>query len=177
MRKEDCYYLGYIAKSIGYKGDVSFFLDVTNPNEYRTLDAVFVEISEGSLIPFFVQSIKIDRHKSFAKVHLEDVDDEQMAKSLVRKNLFLPLISLPKLSGTNFYDHEIIGFEIVDEFKGSIGTIQRVLDYPQNPLFEIDANGVEVLFPVNQEFFVDLDRKQKKLVVSAPEGFFDVYDI
>lgn len=177
MRKEDCYYLGYIAKCIGYKGDVSFFLDVTDPNEYQTLDAVFVEVSEGSLIPFFIQNIRIDQHKAFAKVHFEDVDDEQTAKSLVRKSLYLPLASLPKLSGTHFYDHEIIGFTIVDEEKGEIGKIEKILDYPQNPLFEINAGGSEVLFPVNQEFFIDLDRENKILTVSAPDGFFDVYDI
>ena len=70
MQHSDCFQLGYIAKLHGYKGEVSLFLDVTNPEDYKTLDAFFIDIN-GQLTPFFVQSFQL-KNKGFASVKLED---------------------------------------------------------------------------------------------------------
>jgi 16S rRNA processing protein RimM len=96
MQKADCYHLGYIAKLHGFKGEVSFFLDVTDPFEYEGLKQVYVDIN-GFLTPFFIKSINL-RPKGFATVKLEGVETENDAQSLVRKNLYLPLADLPQLS-------------------------------------------------------------------------------
>ena len=69
MEKADCFHLGYVAKLHGFKGEVSLFLDVTNPEDYETLDAVFIEIN-GQLTPFFVTAFKL-KNKGFAAVKVE----------------------------------------------------------------------------------------------------------
>jgi hypothetical protein len=46
MQKADCYHLGYIAKLHGFKGEVSFFLDVTDPSEYTSLNKVFIDMKK-----------------------------------------------------------------------------------------------------------------------------------
>ena len=43
MQKKDCFYLGIIAKLHGFKGEVSLFLDVTNPEDYLTLDEKYFQ--------------------------------------------------------------------------------------------------------------------------------------
>ena len=53
MLKKDCYLLGNIAKTRGFKGELVLFLDVTNPFEYERLESVFVEMN-GMLTPFFI---------------------------------------------------------------------------------------------------------------------------
>ena len=107
MNKADCFHLGYVAKLHGFKGEVSLFLDVTNPEDYETLDAVFIEIN-GQLSPFFVETFKL-KNKGFAAVKFEGVDTEKDARIILRKNLFLPAQILPKLSGKNFYDQRAVG--------------------------------------------------------------------
>lgn len=173
MKKADCYHLGYIAKLHGFKGEVSFFLDVTNPEEYASLDSVFVDIN-GQLTPFFVESIQL-RPKSFATVKLEGISSENEAKSLVRKNLYLPVADLPELSGTSFYDHEVVGFQVVDVNFGPVGTLQTIIDLPVNPLIQIDANGKEVLIPFVKDLIQQVDRENKVLTVKAPEGLIAIY--
>ncbi len=173
MKKADCYHLGYVAKLHGFKGEVSFFLDVTNSEEYASLDSVFIDIN-GQLTPFFVESIQL-RPKSFATVKLEGVNSENDAKSLVRKNLYLPVENLPELSGINFYDHEVVGFQVVDVNFGPVGTLQTIIDLPVNPLIQIDANGKEVLMPFVKDLIQKVDRENKVLTVKAPEGLIAVY--
>jgi len=96
MNKADCFHLGYVAKLHGFKGEVSLFLDVTNPEDYETLDAVFIEIN-GQLSPFFVESFKL-KNKGFAAVKFEGVNTENDARIILRKNLFLPAQILPKIT-------------------------------------------------------------------------------
>jgi 16S rRNA processing protein RimM len=174
MKKADCYHLGYVAKLHGFKGEVSFFLDVTDPTEYTSLDVVYIDIN-GQLTPFFVESFNL-KPRGFAAVKLEGVNSENDAKVLMRKNLYLPLSSLPELTGTQFYDHEVVGFEVVDETYGSVGILETIVDLPVNPLIQImNTNGKEVLMPFVKDLIQEVDRANKILRVKAPEGLIAIY--
>lgn len=173
MQQSDCFQLGYIAKLHGYKGEVSLFLDVTNPEDYASLDAFFIEIN-GQLTPFFVQSFQL-KNKGFAAVKLEGVDSENDAKVILRKSCYLPLSLLPELDDKHFYDHEILGFTVVDGLKGSIGLVEQVIDLSVNPLLQIMNGDKEVLIPFVDGLVEKVDRPNKTLYINAPEGLIDMY--
>lgn len=173
MNKADCFNLGYVAKLHGFKGEVSLFFDVTNPGDYQSLDAVYIDINDN-LTPFFVESIKL-KQKGFAQVKFEGVDSENDAKVIHRKDLYLPLSILPPLSGTRFYDHEVIGWEVIDTNFGSVGNLLEVIDNNVNPLLQIDKEGTEVLIPFIDNLVQKVDRDKKQLTVTAPEGLIEMY--
>ncbi len=173
MNKADCFHLGYVAKLHGFKGEVSLFLDVTNPEDYQTLDAVFIEIN-GQLSPFFVESFKL-KNKGFAAVKFEGVNAENDARLLLRKNLFLPAQILPKLSGTHFYDHEVVDFTVVDVNFGEVGKLKSIVDLQVNPLIQIMKDEKEVLIPLIEGVVVELDRKKKVMTIEAPAGLIELY--
>jgi 16S rRNA processing protein RimM len=171
MTKEECFQLGKITKPFGYKGQVIFFLDVDEPEDYAELDAVFVEV-KSSLIPYFIKDLKVNGNKAI--VTFEDIDAEQ-ALALVGCNLFLPLKMLPKLTGNRFYYHEVIGWKVVDSEKGDIGIIASVIDYPAQPLFQIMKNDKEILIPIIDQVIKKVDRKEKTMHITAPNGLIDLY--
>ena len=173
MLKKDCYLLGTITKTRGFKGDLVFFLDVTNSFEYQNLESVFVELN-GMLTPFFIQNIAIQNNNR-AFVKLENVDSEEEALRLTNKSLYLPLISLPKLKGNQFYDHEIPGFDVNDSHHGAVGTVVQVVDLPNNPLLQIDFNGVEILVPLRSGTVTKVDRENKTLHIDSPPGLIELY--
>ncbi len=173
MNKADCFHLGYVAKLHGFKGEVSLFLDVTNPEDYTTLDALFIEIN-GQLTPFFITTLKL-KNKGFAALKLEGIDTENDARLLLRKNVYLPASILPELEGTNFYDHEIIGFSVEDKEYGNIGKVIQVIDLSANPLIQIEKDGVELLIPLQEGVIVEVDRKKNLLKVDAPPGLVELY--
>lgn len=174
MNQDDCYYLGYVTKTYGFKGEVMIYLDADNPTYYGNLESVFIQV-EGKLIPFFIQQIKIRPNKAEAVVNFMDIDAPEKAQRLVGCELFLPLELLPPLKGKAFYFHEISGFEAIDTHKGRIGIITGVLEFPGNPVFQIQAGTKEVLIPVIDNFIVRLDRPNKKIFLNAPEGLIDLY--
>jgi|SRR5690554_3423991 len=175
MNKADCFNLGYVAKLHSYKGEVSLFFDATDPNSYANLDAVYIDI-DGILTPFFVEEI-VMKDKGFAKVKFEGVDSENTARQILKKDLFLPIELLPPLSGKNFYDHEVVGFTVIDENYGEVGELIQVMDYKINPLLQIQNNELnkEVLLPLGNDLVQRVDRENKKLHVKATEGLIEMY--
>ena len=173
MEKADCFHLGYVAKLHGFKGEVSLFLDVTNPEDYETLDAVFIEIN-GQLTPFFVTAFKL-KNKGFAAVKFEGVTSENDARILLRKNLFLPAQILPKLSGNNFYDHEVVGYKVMDSLFGEVGILESIIDLQVNPIIQIMNGSKEVLVPLIEGLVQKVDRANKTLHITAPAGLIELY--
>lgn len=173
MNKTDCFHLGHIAKSLGFKGHVSVFIDATNPFEYSEMESVFVEIN-NVLIPFFIESISIN-DKGFAKVKFEGVDTEEQSKSLLQKQMYLPVSLLPKLEGNHFYFHEIVGYKVEDKNHGFIGEIVQVIELNNNPLLQIDFEGKEILIPLQDQFLLEINKLEKSIKVDCPTGLIDLY--
>lgn len=172
MKKEDCFYLGQVAKKYSFKGEVLLKLDTDEPEIYENLGAVFLDMGR-ELIPYFVENSYL--HKSnLLRVQFEDVDSEEEADAILKKDVYLPLEMLPKLQGDKFYFHEILGFEVVDKELGNIGRIDSVNDSTAQPLFIVHDTDSEILIPAVDDFIVKVDRKDKKIFVSIPEGLIDM---
>lgn len=173
MRKEDCFYLGKIAKKFSYKGEVLIWLDTDEPELYENMESVFVEINKH-LVPFFIVTSSL--HKGdFLRTRFEDIDNEDDADGIMGKAVYLPLTALPKLDGNRFYFHEIIGFQAEDERLGNIGEIVGVNDNSAQALFEIKKGDIEILVPMIDDFIVKIDRENKKVILNTPEGLVDLY--
>ena len=171
MNISDCYCLGRITKPWGVKGQLVLFLDVDSPDDYLDLDSAFVEI-KGQLVPHFFHIDNINGNKAVAT--FEDLTPEQ-AGALVGHELYLPLDLLPKLDGNRFYYHEVAGFRVVDSQYGDIGTLEQVIEYPAQPLFQVMKNGTEILIPVIDEVIDNVDRTNKTIYITAPNGLIDLY--
>ena len=173
MRKEDCFYLGKIAKKFSYKGEVLAWLDTDDPGLYENLESVFVELHKH-LVPFFIQSSSLHKN-DFLRIRFEDVEDEEAADRILGSDVYLPLTMLPKLEGNKFYFHEIIGFAAEDERLGYIGDIVGVNDTSSQALFEIKKGEIEILIPMIDHFIVKVDRDNKKIILDTPDGLIDLY--
>lgn len=176
MHIDQTFYLGYISKVIGHKGELAFKLDVDSPSAYQGMDAVLIQIlpQDHQLVPYFITAAKL-QGSNLLRCQLEGVENAVDAKNLVGKSVFLPLSLLPPLSGNQFYFHEIIGFEVIDEEKGLLGKVDKVLEYPLSNLLSIPVEEKEILIPINDDTIRSLDREKKIIQVKAPEGLIDLY--
>lgn len=173
MRKEDCFYLGKIAKKFSFKGEVLIYLDTDEPELYENMESVFVEFNKN-LVPFFIENSSLHKN-DFLRVRFEDVDSEEEADKLIGLEVYLPLSMLPKLEGNKFYFHEVIGFEIEDKRLGVFGKIISINDSSAQPLFEVVNGSVEILVPMIDQFLVKIDRVNKKIIMDLPEGLVEMY--
>lgn len=169
---DDFYYLGKITKVVGLKGELSVYLDTDEPEKYYQMESVFLTQGE-ELIPFFIESVKI-KGRSQLVVKFRDIEAEDAA-SYVDEELYLPLSVLPPLTGNRFYYHEIRNFSVEEETFGPLGVCVDVIEYPHQALFQIDADGKEVLVPIVDDFIKNVDRERRTITLSLPEGLLDIY--
>ena len=94
---------------------------------------------------------------------------------LVNYEIFLPIDELPILEGKKFYYHEIVGFKVIDIIQGEVGEVAYINDQTPQHLFVIKSNGKEILIPINDDFIIDLDRKNKIINLKIPEGLLKIY--
>ena len=161
-----------MAKTHGIKGEVTIKLDVDDPSEYLDLKYFLLEINKV-LTPFFVEKIVCNGDKFF--VSIQDVKTVEAASALTGKEVWLPLEMLPKLSGKQFYYHEVKGFTVIDEEHGELGPIAEVIEYPTQAIIQVFKEGKEILIPILDQVIQKVDRKAKKLYVRAPEGLIEMY--
>lgn len=172
MKKEDCFYLGKIVKKYSFKGELILRLDTDEPEIYENLNAVFIDMGK-TLVPYFIESSLVQKGNHI-RIRFEDVDSEQEAELLLKRDVYLPLDLLPELKGNQFYFHEVVGFLIEDESFGKIGIIDSVNDASAQLLFVVKNDEDEILIPVVDDFIKKIDRKNKKVLISTPEGLIDM---
>ncbi len=173
MRKEDCFYLGKIVSKFSFKGEVLAKLDTDEPELYENMESVLVSL-RNNLIPFFIERCRL--HKSaLLRIDFEEVKSEDDADKIIGSELYLPLSFLPKLEGNKFYFHEVIGFAVHDAVHGAIGVITGVNDTTSQALFEVEKDGKELLIPVTDEIITKVDKEQKVMHVTTPDGLVELY--
>ena len=137
------------------------------------MESVFVSL-RNNLIPFFIERCTL--HKStLLRIRFEEVTSESDADNIMGSLLYLPLKFLPALSGDKFYYHEVIGFTLHDSTHGDIGIIKEVNDTTTQALFEAEKDGKQLLVPITDDIVTKVDRKNKTIFVTTPDGLVDLY--
>ena len=172
MKKEECFYLGKIVKKYSFKGELILKLDTDQPEIYENLNAVFLDMGK-TLVPYFIES-SLFQKGNHMRIRFEDVNSEQEAELLLKREAYLPISLLPKLEGNQFYFHEVTGFDLEDVHFGKIGIISSINDSSAQPLFVVTTEHGEILIPMVDDFIEKIDRVNKKILVNTPEGLIDM---
>lgn len=173
MNKDQCFQIGRIAKVHGLRGEVNVVLDVDFPEDYEGLEHLFLE-QKGRLVPFFLEHFVIQPgDRALAK--FEELDTIESVEGLVGAEAFLPLTELPQLDEGQYYYHELVGFEVIDEALGLIGPVQIIYDLETQDLLGVIHQGKEVLIPIQDGIIVRVDKAAKKVFCQLPDGLLDIY--
>ena len=173
MNKDQCFQIGRIAKVHGLRGEVNVVLDVDYPEDYEGLEHLFLE-QKGRLVPFFLEHFVIQPGgKALAK--FEELDTIESVEGLVGGEAYLPLTELPQLEEGQYYFHELIGFEVIDETLGLIGPVQIIYDLETQDLLGVTHQGKEVLIPIQDGIISKVDKAAKKVYCQLPDGLLDIY--
>ena len=170
--KDEFFYLGTLTRPFGLKGELCAFFDTDNPERYTQLDALFLDL-DGEKIPYPVEHISYRGNNQFV-IKFDGIGPNE-CREFAQVELYLPLSQLPPLDGNRFYFHEVIGFTVIDERLGEIGTCQDFLEVSNNPIMQVNHNGTEILIPASQQFVTKVDRENRILHVSTPEGLVEIY--
>jgi 16S rRNA processing protein RimM len=68
----------------------------------------------------------------------------------------------------------LVNYLLTDEKLGDIGIIEQVDNYAGNIVLTVNYRGQELLTPFNNDFLLEIDKKNKTLKLNLPEGIIDL---
>ncbi|MDT8346272.1 MAG: ribosome maturation factor RimM [Flavobacteriaceae bacterium] len=175
MRKEACFFIGNISNLYSFKGEVLAKTDADHPEIILNAESIFVEIGQ-SLVPYFILESRWHK-RNLLRLKLEDVADEQTARALVGKAIYLPKALFPKLATGSYYFHDIIGYQIIDSNTNeSLGTITSINEQSAQPLFVVlHPEGKELLLPLVDDLIARADHVEKVFFYNTPPGLVELF--
>ena len=172
MIKDESFYIGYITKTKGLKGEVQLFFEF-DAYEDLDLDVLFADMN-GKMVPFFVASYKLYPN-STGLFYFDDIDHIDKAQPLIRKKIYLPLDKMPDREEEDFHYNDLKGFLVTDKNHGELGEIIEVNEYPQQFVATVHVKFTDVLFPLNEDIILEIDEDEGTVLVELPEGLLDIY--
>jgi len=164
--------IGKLAASIGLKGELILQHSLGKKTSLKGLEAIFIEESKDSFIPYFIQSTKI-RSGEETIIKLEGIDVVEKARRLTPKEVWLAENDFKKFAAKSS-PIALLGFMMVNEGI-EIGEILEVIEQPHQVLCTILFDGKEALIPIHEESLEKVDTKNRKVYVRLPDGLLEIY--
>jgi len=139
---------------------------------------VFSEIScfyldKAGTLPLEVESIRCNPAKHICIVKFKNLSFEK-AKELKGKILYMDLSQLPSAEEEEFYYYQLLGAEVLDTEGKSWGKVIEIMPAGENELLLVSHPEKKFYIPLIEEYVLELNTKEKKLVVQNIEGLFEV---
>ena len=171
MENQDCIYLGKILKPFSYNGELKIYIEDFYIDQIKELDSFLLKI-QGSYIPFTIKAITKNKSNIF-RISLDGIDSEDLAKKLAGVEIYVEnnLIKSEVLEKNNNY---IFVDYVIYNNNSIIGKIIDIIENKNQDLFEVIVSEKRILIPIVDEFIVNIDNDNKKIIMSLPEGLTDL---
>lgn len=135
---------------------------------------LFVRI-DGGLVPFAVTGESVfQKDTNHVVIGLDEIDEQKKASALVGLTCSIEGEWSDWFEVTREETESLTGFDLLDEISGKTGKVIGFEDIPGNPLLEIEIDGKKALLPMQTEFVVSTDIRQRKLILRIPDGLLDL---
>lgn len=137
--------------------------------------ATLWKITEGCEIMLTVSSIR--PHKRRYIVKFNGIDRIEDAEPLIGSELYVDVSILDKNVFQELFLSNARDIQVFDDNQNFLGCLQGIIETGAHPVFVIALkDDKELLVPYVDQFVKDIDIRGKKLVLSPPEGIFEIND-
>ena len=163
--------IGKLVATFGLKGELILRHSLGKKTALKGLETIFIETIKDEMLPYFIEFAKV---KSGEEIYLklEGIATKEAAQKIVQKQVWLTEEEFHKHAGKSA-PISLLGFHIVDQ-GNDLGEILEVIEQPHQLLCKILHNNKEALIPVHEASLEKIDKKNRKVLVSLPEGLLDL---
>ena len=111
-------------------------------------------------------------HNDRLLIRFEGIDERTDAEGL-RGALFVTPDDLRELGEAEYWEHQVIGCEVVDAAGARVGDVVRLTPAPAQDLLVVATDRGERLIPLVEEIVTEFDVSARRIVVDPPEGLLD----
>ena len=157
---------GEIGKPHGINGDVYVVRISDDPRRFEA-GAQLIH-ADGRILT--VEQARPHRDRFLVK--FEGVGSREEAEA-VRGTLYVPADDARELEEGEYWERDLIGCEAFDTAGTRLGEVTAVIPGAAQDLLELDTPAGSRLVPLVQEFVVEVEPAERKIVLELPEGLLD----
>lgn len=149
MSSDTRLFVGQVVGVFGIKGWVKIRSETEPRENIFNYSPLWLKTDRG------ITEVKFDRWQQQGKglaAHVEGIDDRNRASELIKAEIFIDKLEMPKLSDGEYYWHQLIGLEVV-----SIGETNSILLGKIASMIETGANDVMMVKPCDGS----IDREER----------------
>lgn len=164
--------IGKLAASFGLKGEVVLQHSLGKKTSLKGLETIFVEEGTDNFMPYFITAASIKNDKEVF-IKLEGIDTKETARKLTPKEVWITEDDFKKFAAKSS-PISLLGFHLIND-EEDLGEILEVIEQPHQILCSILLDGKEALIPIHDDSLEKIDKKNRKVFVTLPDGLLDIY--
>jgi 16S rRNA processing protein RimM len=172
IKQEELTKIGQFKKPHGVKGEITFTF--TDDSFEDSECPFFISEIDGIFVPFRIIDYRFTSDTA-GMVRLKNLDSDRKVRFLSNKDIYFPKKHLVTNTLGNSYTWDyFIGFTLIDEQHGKIGTITDMDESTLNTLFVVETETDEILIPATGEIITSIDEEKKEVYVTLPAGLLEL---
>lgn len=173
--------VGKIRKPQGLKGELELLSFSGDYTWLENAEILILAPNPQSPVPtpvlkeplFNLTSYRVGGKSVYVK--LEGITSRTLADPLAHYLVAIPETELEAESGEVVYLRELLGFTVSDEVLGEVGTVSAFSSNEAQDLLVVENKDKETFdIPFVEDFIVELNYDEKRILMSLPEGLLDI---
>jgi 16S rRNA processing protein RimM len=158
--------IGFLRRAHGLRGEIIMDLHTDFPERLKSGRKLFVGEDRKP-----VELASARPHAKGMLVKFEGIDSPEGAGQLRNQWVYVRASDVPGLPEGKLYQHELFGFEVVDEDGASLGQLVEILETGANDVYVVrNGAGKEILLPAIPSVILELDAPGRRMRVHVLEG-------
>ena len=158
--------VGFLRRAHGLRGEMVMDLHTDFPERLRNGRTLFVGSEHRQMT-----LIGARPHAKGMLVKLKGIETPEEAGQLRNQWVYVKAADVPSLPEGKLYQHELLGFQVVDEDGKALGELVEILETGANNVYVVrDENGKELLLPAIPSVILELDAARRLIRVHLLEG-------
>ncbi|HET8913255.1 MAG TPA: ribosome maturation factor RimM [Ktedonobacteraceae bacterium] len=165
--------IGTVVAPLGVRGELKVRSLTDIPDRFVQLSTVSIGSDH---ISYRIKSVRPYKGE-LVILKLEGVDDANTAETLRNFSIQIPVEELAKLPPDSYYQHEIIGLQVLTMSDQPVGTIVDIMQTGSNDVYDIRADdGSHVLIPAIKDVIKQVDLVRQTMYIEPIPGLLNNAD-
>jgi 16S rRNA processing protein RimM len=162
--------IGQAVALFGIHGELKVRLLTDIPNRFSELETIYVGANHTS---YPIQHVRPYKGEMIL-LKLKGIDDANAAELLRNQDLSIPLSELAKLPPDSYYQHDILGLQVLTLDGLELGQIVDVIVTGSNDVYSVKKpDGSQVLIPAIKDVIKQIDLNRRTMHIDPLPGLLD----
>jgi 16S rRNA processing protein RimM len=163
--------IGNIVAPFGVRGELKVRTHTDIPDRFANLETIYLGTEHAR---YRVASSRPYKGEMVI-LKLKGINDVNSAETLRNTSLMIPLSQLAELPENSYYQHDILGLEVITLDGRALGHIDDIIVTGSNDVYDIKTpEGRQILIPAIKDVVKRVDLRCKMMYIELMEGLLDL---